>query len=264
MPPLLPERGRTLNGESRRRQRFRPRAPLHSKVVPEFRLDPIFTPAADQPRAIDEAVGSAVRRGPDGHPPGRHRHRQDDDDGGHHRARPAPDARHGAQQDAGRPALQRVPDVLPRQRRRVLRLVLRLLPARGVRPEQGPLHREGLGDQPGGRPPAPRGDRRRLRPPRRHRRRLRVRDLRPRLAGDVRHEHAGAQEGRLPRPRQAPAQARLDPVHAQRHGARPRHVPGARASRWRSSRPTPRPRSARRSSATRSSACSTSTRSPAS
>ena len=56
----------------------------------------------------------------------------------------------------------------------------------------------------------------------------RVRDLRPRLAGDVRHEHAGAQEGRLPRPRQAPAQARLDPVHAQRHGARPRHVPGAR------------------------------------
>src|SRR3954464_13893976 len=37
---------------------FCPRAPLHSKVVPEFRLDPIFTPAADQPRAIDEAAAA--------------------------------------------------------------------------------------------------------------------------------------------------------------------------------------------------------------
>ena len=41
--------------------------------------------------------------------------------------------------------------------------LLRLLPARGLRPEQGPLHREGLGDQPGGRPPAARGDGRALR-----------------------------------------------------------------------------------------------------
>src|SRR3954465_12361486 len=47
-------------GPRRTRARFRPRAPLHSKVVPEFRLDPIFTPAADQPRAIDEAAGAIV------------------------------------------------------------------------------------------------------------------------------------------------------------------------------------------------------------
>src|SRR4051794_26846548 len=44
-----------LNGEPPG-ARFRPRAPVHSKVVPEFRLDPIFTPAADQPRAIDDAA----------------------------------------------------------------------------------------------------------------------------------------------------------------------------------------------------------------
>ena len=140
------------------RARVSPRSDLHARR----------RPAAGHRRGRR----GAVRRGPDGHAPGRHRHRQDDDDGGHHRARPAPDARHGAQQDARRAALQRVPDVLPRQRGRVLRLLLRLLPARGLRPEQGPLHREGLGDQPGGRPPAPRGDRRPLRPPRRDRRRL--------------------------------------------------------------------------------------------
>ena len=66
------------------------------------------------------------------------------------------------------------------------------------------------------------------------------------------------------RPRRAAAQARLDPVHAQRHG-RSRAAPSACAARRsRSSRPTPRRPSARRCSATRSSACSTSTRSPAS
>ena len=87
----------------------------------------------------------------------RHRRGQDGDDGVHDRAGPAPRARDRPQQDAGRPALQRVPRVLPGQRGRVLRLLLRLLPARGLRPELGPLHREGLLDQPGDRAPAPRG-----------------------------------------------------------------------------------------------------------
>ncbi len=49
-------------------------------------------------------------------------------------ALPAADARPGAQQDARRAALPGVPAALPAQRRRVLRLVLRLLPARGLRP----------------------------------------------------------------------------------------------------------------------------------
>ena len=66
------------------------------------------------------------------------------------------------------------------------------------------------------------------------------------------------------RPRRAAAQARLDPVHAQRHGARARHLPRAGGD----ARGLPRLRrdapSGRRCSATRSSACSSSTRSPAS
>ena len=70
--------------------------------------------------------------------------------------------------------------------------------------------------------------------------------------------------GRDDRPRRAAAQARLDPVHAQRHGALPRHASGCAGRRSRSSPPTPRPPSGRRCSGTRSSACSTSTRSPAS
>ena len=58
----------------------------------------------------------------------------------------------------------------------------------------------------------------------------------------------------------AAAQTRLDPVHAQRHGALARQLPRAGARRSRSSPPTPRRPTARRCSATRSSACSSSTR----
>ena len=158
---------------------------------------------------------------------GRHRHRQDDDDGGDDRAAAAAGARARPQQDAGGPALQRVPDVLPDQRRRVLRLVLRLLPARGLRPEQGPLHREGLGDQPGDRPAAPRRHGGAVRPARRRDRGERVRHLRPRLAGDVQRQLPDPAQGRRRGSRRAAAQARLPPVQPQRHGARARHVPRA-------------------------------------
>ena len=232
--------------------------------MPDFKLDSVFTPTADQPQAIAaHGRGGARRRAlPDA--ARRHRHGQDDDDGRRDRGGAAADARDRAQQDARRAAVQRVPHVLPGQRGRVLRLLLRLLPARGVRPEPRPLHREGLGDQPGGRPPAPRRDGGGVRAPRRDRGRVGVLHLRPRLAGDLRDEHADPQARRGDRPRRAAAQARLDPVHAQRHGALARHLPGAR----RDARGLPRlrrdglPRDA--CSATRSSACSTSTRSPAS
>ena len=194
----------------------------------------------------------------------RDRHRQDDDDGRRDPGAAAPDARAGPQQDAGRPALQRVSDVLPRQRGRVLRLLLRLLPARGVRPVERPLHREGLRDQRGGRPPAARRDRRAVRPPRRDHRRQRERHLRPRLARDLRDEHAGPAQGRRHRPRRAAAKAGQHPVPAQRHRARAAARSACAARRSRCSRPTRRRRSGRPCSATRSSACSTSTRSPAS
>ena len=100
--------------------------------VPDFRLVAPFEPTGDQPAAIERLAdgleaGCATRRC---------------------WAPPAParrstlawtiaeaqqaDARPRPQQDARRPALRRVPRVLPRQRRRVLRQLLRLLPARGV------------------------------------------------------------------------------------------------------------------------------------
>ena len=49
-------------------------------------------------------------------------------------------------------------ELLPAQRRRVLHLVLRLLPARSVRPADRHLHREGRVDQRGHRPAAPARD----------------------------------------------------------------------------------------------------------
>ena len=64
-----------------------------------------------------------------------HRHRQDGHDGLDDRGGRPPGARDRAQQDAGGAALQRVQGILPEQRSRVLRLLLRLLPARGVRPQ---------------------------------------------------------------------------------------------------------------------------------
>ncbi len=54
----------------------------------------------------------------------RHRIRQDVHDGQPHRSLPAADARALPQQDPRRAALLRVPRVLPRKRRRVLRLLL--------------------------------------------------------------------------------------------------------------------------------------------
>ena len=83
--------------------------------------------------------------------------RQDLHHGQHHRPDRQADAGHGAQQDSRGPALQRVPGVPPRERRGVLRLLLRLLPARGLPPGHRHLHREGLLDQPGDRPASPRG-----------------------------------------------------------------------------------------------------------
>ena len=115
----------------------------------------------------------------------RDRHRQDGDDGLDHREGRQAGARDRAQQDARRAALQRVPRVLPGQRGRVLRLLLRLLPARGVRPAGRPLHREGLVPERRHRAPAARRDLRAPHAPRRRRRRLGLVHLRPRLAGGV-------------------------------------------------------------------------------
>ena len=91
----------------------------------------------------------------------------------------------------------------------------------------------------------------------------RVLHLRPRLAAEVQRPDHDAEEGRDDRPRRGAPQARRQPVHAQRPGARPRHASACAARRSRCSRPTPRPPTAPSSSATRSRRSSTSTRSPA-
>ena len=166
-------------------------------------LNPAYTPTADQPKAI-AGLAEGLERGralPD--PARRHRHRQDVHDGGDDRAGAAAGARDRAQQDARRAALQRVPRVLPAELGRVLRLLLRLLPARGLRPGAGPLHREGLVDQRRDRPPPPRRDRGAVRPPRRDHRRLGLLHLRDRLAGALPRADAAVQGRRVDRPRGA-------------------------------------------------------------
>ncbi len=196
--------------------------------MPKFELDAAYSPTADQPAAIESLAEGIRRRRALADAARGDRHGQDDDDGGDDRGRAEAGAGDRPQQDARGPAVQRVPHLLPAQRGRVLRLLLRLLPARGLRPEQGPVHREGLGDQPGDRPPAPLGHGGAVRPARRGDRRERVVHLRPGIAGGLRREPPDARQGRDDRPRRAAPEARVDPVHAQRHGAGARDVPGPR------------------------------------
>ncbi len=116
-----------------------------------------FSPAGDQPEAI-EALADGVWRGErfqtlsGHHRVGQVRHDRLDD-----RAGPATHTGHRAEQEPCGAAGQRVPRVLPRQPRRVLRLVLRLLPARGLHAVLGHLHREGRDGQRRDRPAPPLG-----------------------------------------------------------------------------------------------------------
>ena len=112
--------------------------------MPDFRLVAPFEPTGDQPQAIDRLV--------DGLGQGlKHQTLLGATGTGKtftiarviEAARQA-DPRPRPQQDAGGPALRRVPRVLPGQRRRVLRQLLRLLPARGVPAPERHVHREGL------------------------------------------------------------------------------------------------------------------------
>ncbi len=192
------------------------RPPSHVRVPPDRR-----------PAEGDRGAGRVAPRGePRADAARRDGHGQDRHDGVGDGGAPAPVVGDRPQQDARRAALQRVPRVLPGQRRRVLRLLLRLLPARGVRPAGRPLHREGLVAERRHRAAAARRDELAPDPPRRRRRRVRELHLRPRLARGM------AREGPHPRGRVG-ARPRRDAAHAdrlavrpQRHGARPRPLPG--------------------------------------
>ena len=150
--------------------------------MPPFRVVSDFQPAGDQPGAIEQLSESidAGNRMPDAarhHGLGQERHDRVDD-----RAGAAADAGDRAEQVVGRPARERVPRVLPGQPRRVLRLVLRLLPARGLHAVERHLHREGLVDQRRDRSAPPLGDIRAAHAPGRDRGRVGVVHLRPRRA----------------------------------------------------------------------------------
>ena len=113
---------------------------------------PLRTRQAVRARRRPAGSDREADRGPAGRPrlpdaARRHRFGQDVHDGERDRADRPPGVRAGAEQDAGGAALLRVPRVLPEQRGRVLRLLLRLLPARGLRSVARPVHREGLLDQ---------------------------------------------------------------------------------------------------------------------
>ena len=189
-------------------------------------------------RAVRRPAGGDRRPRPadpgrrEGHrAPRRHRDRQERDHGLARGGTPAPHPGDGPEQDAGGPAGLRVQGAAARQRGRVLRLVLRLLPARGVHPAERHLHREGLLDQRGGRAAAPLGHEQPAHPSGLHRR---GDASPPSTAWDpagVRRPH-GAPAGRGGvQPRQAPAGLRRHPVHAQRHRLPARHLPRARRHR---------------------------------
>ncbi|CAA9362776.1 MAG: Excinuclease ABC subunit B, partial [uncultured Gemmatimonadetes bacterium] len=159
---------------------------------------------------------------------GRHRDREDADHGARHRQPGQAGAGDEPQQDARRAALRRAQAVLPAQRRRVLHLVLRLLPARGVRPLHGHVHRERLLHQRGHRAAAPA---RHVQPDgarRRHHRLLRVVHLRPGRPPGVPQADAHAVHRAGDRAQEDPGGAGRHPVLAQRRRVRARHLPGAR------------------------------------
>ncbi len=117
-------------------------------------------------------------------------------------------------------------EFFPVERGRVLRLVLRLLPARGVHPAGRPLHREGLVPERRHRAAPAVGDVVAPDSPRRRRHRVGVVHLRPRLARGVARARPHARGGGDARPRRGAAQAHREPVRAQRHRPRARSLPG--------------------------------------
>ena len=121
---------------------------------PSSRWSPISRPPATSPRRSPSCPrASRGRPVPDAarhHRVRQERHGRVDD-----RAGAEAHAGAGPEQVVGRPAGQRVPRVLPEEPGRVLRQLLRLLPARGVHPVERHVHRERQLGQRRDRPAAP-------------------------------------------------------------------------------------------------------------
>ena len=139
------------------------------------------------------------------------------------------DARPLAQQDARRAALRRAQELLPAQRGRVLHLVLRLLPAGSVRPDDRHVHREGRVDQRGHRPAAaardvePDGARRRH-----HRRHGVARSTASAIRSQYREQMVTLAKGQKIARDDILRSLVRHPVQPQRRRVRARHVPRAR------------------------------------
>ncbi len=196
--------------------------------MPDFKLVSDFKPTGDQPEAIRKLT-EGLRAG----------NAQQTLLGAtgtgktyvmaaHRRGAQPPDAGHGAQQDARRPALQRVQGVLPAQRGGVLRQLLRLLSAGSLSAAHRHLHREGLADQRRDRPAAAGGHVVAAQPPRCADRRLGVVHLRPGRPRRVRQSDGQAAARDAGAPRAGVARAGGHLLRAQRHGSAPRQVPRAR------------------------------------
>ena len=247
-PDLLPGRGRDPRGgpaasrSSPRRARSGPGGSSRASSTPAACSGDVggraYTgsraPVQDPRRPRSDRRPAHRHRPPGrGHPGGRaphhaarrHRDGQDVHDRQRGRTRPAAHARDRAQQVARGPARERVPRGLPRERGRVLRLLLRLLPARGLRPVHRHLHREGLLGQRRDRAPAALGDRRPPDPPRRPDRRERLVHLRPGLARGVRGPDPAGPQGRRHGHGVVEAAPRRHPVPPEPGEPGPREVP---------------------------------------
>ena len=149
------------------------------------------------------------------------------------RGRQPPDPGHGAQQDAGRTALQRVQGVLSAQRGRILRQLLRLLPARGLPPAHRHLHREGFADQRGDRPAAPGRDVVAAEPPRCADRRLGLVHLWPGRSRRIWSGHGEAEARRAGAARSGAARAGRDLLRAATTWSCAAAGSASAATRWR-------------------------------
>ena len=132
------------------------------------------------------------------------------------------------EQDAGRPALWRDEGAVPRERGRIFRQLLRLLPARGLCPALRHLYREGKLDQRADRPHAPLGDARAAGARRCDHRRLGVLHLRHRVGRDLFDHDLPPCPRRGDRAAVAAAPPDRAAIPAQRHQFRARHLPRAR------------------------------------
>ena len=197
--------------------------------MPDFRLDSAYTPTADQPKAIDELADAVAPRRPRDHAARRDRHRQDDDDG-RRRSRSCSARRSSSRttrrwpRSSATSSARSSPTTRSSTSSRYYDYYQpeAYVPSRDLYIEKDSAINEEI-DRLRHAATAALFARRDviivasvscifgLGSPETYDMNMQI--LRKRRRG---------------RPRRAAAQARLDPVHAQRHGARPRHVPRAR------------------------------------